>query len=65
MQKQIKYKRVSLFLKEKQGRLQLYKALYYQPSCFLTGACSGVNAITLFDLTEWQCDSGVLSRLSE
>lgn len=49
MQKQFKYKRVSLFLKEKQGRLKLYKALHYQPSCSLAGASSGVNA--MFDLS--------------
>lgn len=47
MQKKFKYKRVSLFLKEKQGRLKLCKALHYQPSCTLAGACSGVNAMTL------------------
>lgn len=63
MQKQFKYKRVSLSLKEKQGRLKRYKALHYQPRCTLPGAGSGVNAV--FDLTEQQCDSGVLSRLSD
>lgn len=47
MQRQFKYKRVSLFLKEKQGRLKLYRTVHYQPGCTLAGACSGVNAITL------------------
>ena len=45
MQRKFKYTRVSLFPQGKRGRLKLYEALHYQPSCTHTGACADVNTV--------------------